>query len=114
MKNRFYRKQLHKLRLKKHHANQFYFGRYTINAIEDRQIESNLECLDGTLSRKWYEPRNNGYTYWDTMSRSGSKKFAKQQTNRRIRAKYKVLCDESVALRNADYQKEFDYAWTVW
>lgn len=111
--NRFHRKQTHKKKLKQHHANQIYYGKYTVNEVRDRQKEQNEE-LFGTYSYKWYERRNEGYTYWDVLSRSGNKKFAKQQTNRKIRMKYRVLSDESVALRNSEYQKEFDYAWTVW
>ena len=62
--------------------------------------------------------RNGGYTYWETYYLSGPRKYAKQATNRKIRAKYRDMIkttdlEEIQVLSGADYEKEFDYWWTV-
>jgi hypothetical protein len=50
---------------------------------------------------------------------SGSRKYAKCCTNRRIRNMYRTRIksmspEDIVAPRNSDYEKEFDYLWTIY
>lgn len=69
--------------------------------------------------------RNNGYTYWEMWPNiSGRKGFAKRMTNRVIRQHYRELFSglnpdgdalgEIQAMRNADYEKIYDYWWEVY
>lgn len=68
--------------------------------------------------------RNHGYTYWDVYPNvSERKRFAKRMTNRSIRQYYRErfaaidpagdVLDDIQAMRNADYEKYFDYWWCV-
>lgn len=66
--------------------------------------------------------RNGGYEYWKTYYLSGPRQFAKNCTNRAIRCAYRrmlhSLSEESMddvqALTGADYEKMFDYLWTIY
>lgn len=66
--------------------------------------------------------RNGGYRYWQTFYITGPRRFAKVSTNRAIRAMYRDMLntidpedmDDVQALNGADYEKMFDYAWTIW
>ena len=47
--------------------------------------------------------------YWKFCYLSGCRKFAKRQTNRKIRN------NKNLELTNpSDYRKVFDYDWTIW
>lgn len=74
-------------------------------------------------------PRNGGWHYWRRYDLSARRAIAREMTNRAIRARYRNLLscleDEDIealsdaledirALRNAEYQKAYDYNWTVW
>lgn len=78
---------------------------------------------------KSHRNRNDGYTYWDDYTFSKRRRFAKQSSDRRVRQRYRnllsdlsledldLVCDvlEDVrALRHAEYQDLFDYAWEIW
>ena len=66
--------------------------------------------------------RNRGFEYWQRCYLSGARRYAKESTNGVIRTKYRNLLrpqnisanDDTVALRGADYEKEYDYLWTIW
>lgn len=111
--NRYERKRQHKLERMKRHA--VLYGKYDIQS--DREYcRRDFEKYSGT---KWSDGRNNGYTYWMDYTVSGRRKFAKSSTNRKIRSKYRAKFakephEEIVADRCSDYEKEFDYWWTIW
>ena len=66
--------------------------------------------------------RNGGYDYWKIYYLTGPRQYAKDCTNRVIRAMYRDLfrkmnkedMDEIQAYHGADYEKAYDYAWTIW
>ena len=108
--NRYARKRLHKRKLKYQHAkNWFYGGAYGQPELAKQQMEERAEPN---------EP-NKGYKYWQTYYLSGPRALAKQSTNRKIRTKYRLMIkrgdyEDIKAPAGADYEKEFDYNWTVW
>ncbi len=115
--NRHARKMAHKRFLKKRHAETF--GAYDPILDEDKHRADYFETLETYPDSKYIDHRNEGYTYWDQFYLSGRRRFAKQETNRRIRRKYRELIsnehpDNIPTLRGADYEKEFDYTWTIW
>lgn len=111
--NRYARKRQHKRELKKKHA--IAFRNYDVNADEDycrRSHEEYKGC-------KYEDVRNDGYNYWDQFYLSGPRKYAKECTNRKIRAMYRALIaneilSEIIAPQGSDYEKLFDYFWTIW
>ena len=57
--------------------------------------------------------------YWRKVYVTGSRRLAKEQTNRKIRRTFrdqiqKAEYDNIPACRGADYQKYYDYMWTIW
>ena len=63
--------------------------------------------------------RNNGWEYWTEWYMSGRRQYAKKYSDKRIRQKYRQMIsnmdpEDVTTLRGADYEKEYDYAWTVW
>lgn len=111
--NRYAKKLRHKYALKKDHAVRF--GRYSVKYDEQHERYWN-DQFSGT---KWYDDRNDGYQYWQRFYLSGSRKYAKDCTNSVIRSKYRALIsngelDEIIAPRGSDYEKEFDYLWTIY
>ena len=57
--------------------------------------------------------------YWKTHYFSGPKKYAKDQTNSILRAKFRrenanADYESMYAPQHSEYQKYFDYAWSVW
>ena len=112
--NRYARKKQHKWELKKRHTKDVY-NRITTPQYDEMKMRRSYEEY---LGYKWNDGRNGGYTYWDTCYLSGPRKVAKHATNRKIRAKYRdALANEDPediqALSGSDYEKEFDYWWTV-
>lgn len=106
--NHYARKRQHKREMQKHHARQ--------NGRFDPRLDAEYWC--GEIS-KYNDSRNYGYHYWDRCYLSGPRQYAKYCTNRRIRNHYRMLVandrlSEIIALRGSDYEKEFDYMWTVW
>lgn len=106
--NRYARKKQHKWEMKKRHTK----GLYT-------RIKSPAQ--DEMDMRSWdrRDKRNGGYTYWETWYISGTRAYAKQCTNRRIRQKYRELIgrgefEDICVLSGGEYGKEFDYWWTVY
>lgn len=57
--------------------------------------------------------------YWQRVYVTGCRRLAKDQTNKKIRRRFrdnlrKGDYDNIPACRGADYQKYFDYMWTIW
>ena len=110
--NRYARKRQHKRKLKKKHA--ILFSVFDVG-LDER--ESRREYAEDKVFR-WRDSRNGGYHYWDNYSLSGAKAYAKYCTNRKIRAKFRNILtnkdpEEVVALTGSQYEKEFDFWWTV-
>ena len=112
--NRHAQMRMHKRKQKKRYGYGLYSGyRTNIRLHED-------EC------RREYEDnpnaRNGGYKYWNVYYLTGERKYAKHCTNRVIRAMYRDMLnavggdglDDVQALRGSDYEKMFDYDWTIW
>lgn len=95
-----------------------------MNRLCDKDYGGSMKMMED--DRKNGEPdwrghprRNKGFEYWKTFYLSGCRRFAKSATNRIIRARYRELLrnadpEDVQALRGADYEKMFDYLWTVW
>ena len=118
MLNRYDRLRKHKRYLKQRHANSY--CRWNIHEDERRERESAAE--DTYWSRR-HRPRNGGYEYWRNCYLSGCRRYAKDCTNSHIRAKYRQMAlrnmtdeflEDVVALKGSDYEKEYDYLWTIW
>lgn len=112
--NRHAEKRKHKRRLKQRYGKLYDNNATNLKLVEDRCRE------DPWLSRQ--DPRNGGYTYWHTYYLTGPRQYAKFCTNRAIRAMYRDMIrrlDEEAmediqAFRGADYEKAYDYAYTLW
>ena len=116
--NRYERLRKHKRRLKQRHARDF--GRWNVHEDERKERESFEE---DPLWRWNRNRRNGGYEYWSHCYLSGCRRYAKSCTNRRIRAKYRRMLSggareeyliDVVAPQGSDYEKEYDYLWTIW
>lgn len=119
--NRYARLRRHKLYLKRRHAKAY--GRWDIREDERKEHEFDDKIRRDTRHCGWHDSRNRGYTYWKNFYLSGCRKYAKQSTNGRIRAKYRQLASKNVkdeyladvvAPRGSDYEKEYDYLWTIY
>lgn len=116
--NRYARKRLGKRIMKRKFCTKY--GNRTNEDLVRQKYEQ-----DAASDWAWWKKRhqrNKGYLYWQQWYLSGRRKIAKQGTNRRIRSKYRerlAARDEEAiedinAMRNSEYQKEFEYAWTIW
>jgi hypothetical protein len=115
--NRYANKRKHKRLQKKQYARRDGIYSDNLNMMEQ-------ECLDEYERYPWRGKNrpNNGYEYWQTMYLSGPRQYAKWCTNRAIRAYYRdqirkldeEMLDDLQGLQGADYEKMFDYLWTVW
>lgn len=117
--NRYARKLQHKHKLKRKHAVRY--SVYDVGADERKARDEYWQsCLTaGRVYRRRLDHRNGGYKYWEDFSLSGPRAYAKYCTNRRIRSKYRNLAsradqDHIQAMRGSQYEKEYDYAYTVW
>lgn len=115
--NRYARKRKHKRVMKKIHAAKL--DRYDPQLDEEKSRDDYFDTLVNYPRAKWIDHRNGGYTYWNRCYLSGRRKFAKQNTNRRIRSQFRDLIanehpDNIPALRGADYEKWYDYMWTIY
>lgn len=118
-KNRYAMKRRHKLELQKSYMLGYSHGRnqsLKLFADELREIEDRYA---DTLWGRKHPARNGGYEYWKKTYLTGSRQVAKKYSDKRIRQKYRRLIHhmdpEDVTLpQGADYEKEFDYIWTVW
>lgn len=109
--NRYAKKRRHKWEMKKRHTKGLYTT-YKSPIQDEMEMRS-----DDTWHRR--DKRNGGYTYWKTWYISGTRAYARQSTNRRIRQKYRELIgrgefEDICVLSGGEYEKEFDYWWTVY
>ena len=112
--NRYIRKQRHKRELKRRHAiyAQLYYAK-----LDEEKCHKEYE--EDRQYFKWIEHRNRGYDYWKPFYLSGCREFAKKCTNRCIRSRFRMKVhamdpEEISIMRHSDYQKDFDYWWTLW
>lgn len=117
--NRYALKRRHKRKIKKKHMLRYSGGAdQNLKIFEDRLRRDAEEYAD-TWWRRKHPPRNGGYEYWGECYLSGRRKFAKKFSDKRIRQKYRQMIrnldpEDVTAPRGSDYEKEFDYAWTIW
>jgi len=103
---------------KKHLKKKYGYGLWADDYYTNQKLHEQKCCQEGYWRRG---KRNGGYEYWKTCYLSGVRRFAKNSTNRVIRAKYRDLlngvdienADDVQALTGSDYEKMFDYWWTV-
>ena len=115
--NRYARKRQHKWELKKRHTKGIY-NRITTPKFQEMKMRREWDEEEEPFRNRWMDGRNGGYTYWETCYLSGPRKLAKQETNGKIRSMYRNMIktkdlEDIQALSGADYEKEFDYMWTV-
>lgn len=115
-KSRYFQKREHKRKLKKKYAVKY--GWSNVRLLQDKEERDAEEYKDTYWGRK-HPPRNNGWTYWRIWYISGRRGYAKKYSDKRIRQKYRQMVrkqdpDDVTAPRGADYQKEYEYNWTVW
>jgi hypothetical protein len=117
--NRYANKRKHKRRLKQRHAMLWDGRRTNLDLVRQRYQDEDFWW--------WYNhhPCNGGYEYWKQFGRSGTRKYAKDMTNGVIRSRYRDMLrdidlddddaiDDIQALTGADYEKMFDFWWTLW
>lgn len=112
--NRYALLREHKRQLKKKYGYGLYQGYRENTKLHE------AECRERYGDRK--NARNGGYEYWQSVYLTGPRQYAKDCTNSAIRAMYRNLlssADEEAlediqALTGADYEKIFDYMWTIW
>lgn len=110
-------KKHHKRVMKKQYAMKY--GDITnIRLLRDKLERDAEEYRDSYWYRK-HPARNNGWEYWRQWYISGRRRIAKKYTDKRIRQKYRQMIhrydpDDVTAPRGSDYEKEYDYAWTIW
>ena len=114
MSKMYARKRKHKRELEKKYATQY--GNYSVNTLREKLRR---EAHEDWWWLKKHPPRNDGWEYWRTYYLSGPRQFAKKYTDKRIRQKYrqqikKADHEDVMAPRGADYEKEFDYFYTIW
>ena len=113
--NRYALMRKHKRKMK-----QKFLRHFSLQQYEDsiRMLEAQLREDNPHYNRG----RNGGFEYWQNSYLSGKRKFAKRSTNRVIRSRYRDMLrnadeeqlEDMRGLRGSDYEKEFDYAWTIW
>lgn len=104
----------HKRNLKKKYG----YGLYTGYRSNPHLMETEYRDKYGNCKNA----RNGGYEYWRHYYLTGPRQHAKHCTNRAIRAIYRDLLnkidaesmDDVQALSGSDYEKLFDYMWTIW
>ena len=112
--NRHAQRRKHKRIMKQKYGR----GLYTTYRTDLKRHEQ--ECREQYGDCK--NAKNGGYEYWRTYYLTGPRRYAKECTNSVIRAMYRNLlnniCEEDLddiqALRGADYEKMYDYVWTIW
>jgi len=117
--NRHAMKRKHIREQEKKYAKGYCYGRrgqHSISYLRDKLREEAAE--DNWYNRR-YPKRNGGWEYWKSYYLTGPRQFAKKCTDRRIRQKYRQIIhhydpEDVTAPHGADYEKEYDYAWTIW
>ena len=116
--NRHAKVRQHKRREKKQYGIWF-DGHSTNLKLTEAKCRREHKCRYG-LCR--YVERNGGYAYWRKLYLSGKRRYAKECTNRVIRARYRDMLnvipeenlDEVPALRCSDYERQFDFEYSIW
>lgn len=101
-----------KKRFHKHKAKKSFIERWY------PEFKSYFDYLTNYKSPRNPEKKPNT-KYWQKINVSNARGFAKRQTNRKVRTMFRALIhqmkyDEVPFCGCADYQKYFDYQWTVW
>ena len=118
--SRYFKMREHKRRMK----DRFLKNPYMYSAI-GMEFEQYLASLDPFLRNHSYGARKDYMPaceqYWRHAYISESRKYAKEATNSKIRAYWRnefTHCDDwedfDTNMQNANYQKCFDYNWTVY
>ena len=118
--SRYYKMCEHKRRMKDRFLKNPFMG--SAIGMEFEEYLASLNDFWRSYSygaRKDYMPACE--QYWRHAYISGPRKYAKEETNRKVRAYWKnelAHCEDwedfDSNMQNTDYQKHFDYAWTVW
>ena len=112
--NRHAQMRRHKRKLKEKYGRGLYTGyRTNPKLMEEEYREKYVDMKNA---------RNGGYEYWQSYYLTGPRKYAKETTNGVIRAMYRALLsvldpdelEDVQALKGSDYEKTFDYDWTIW
>ena len=119
--NRYAKKRKHKRELEKKYARNYAYGRrgmYDVRYLRGKLMREAEEKEDSWWRRK-HPARNHGWEYWRTYYYSGMRGYAKKYSDKRIRQKYRQMIskydpEDVTAPQGADYEKEYDYAWTIW
>ena len=112
--NRHAQMRKHKQELKRKYGHGLYEG-----------YRTNLRRHEDECRERWGDMRNaryGGYQYWQAYYLTGPRQYAKFCTNRAIRAMFRDMLrnmtedmmDDVPVFRGADYEKMFDYDWTIW
>ena len=119
--NRYALKRRHKRKLEKHYADVYRYGSASPGDVRKLREELMREAEDDAYA--WYykrhPKRNHGWEYWKVYYLTGRRQFAKKYSDKRIRQRYrqkirKMDPEDVTAPRGSDYEKEFDYNWTIW
>ena len=118
--SRYYKMREHKRRMKDRFLKNPFMG--SAIGMEFEQYLASLSPFLRTYSygaRKDYMPACE--QYWRHAYISGPRKYAKKETNSKVRAYWKnelARCEDwedfDSNMQNTDYQKHFDYAWTIY
>lgn len=119
--NRHARKRRHKRKMEKHYAEKYYYGGTStgdVRKLRDKLMREAEEESDSIWSRK-HPPRNRGWEYWKIYYLTGRRQYAKKYSDKHIRQKYRAMInhmdpEDVTAPRGADYEKEYDYTYTIW
>lgn len=120
-RNRYAKKRKHKRELEERYARQWYYGTSrpaNVRLLREMLMREAEEEKDSYWYKK-HPPRNKGWEYWKTYYLTGPRQYAKKYTDKHIRQKYRQMIhhfdpDEVPAPRGSDYEKEYDYHWTIW
>lgn len=112
--NRHAEELRHKRKLKQKYGHGLYQGYRTNTHLHEDECRERYGDMRNA--------RNGGYQYWQSYYLTGPRQYAKFCTNRAIRAMYRDLlrsiCEEDLddiqAFQGSDYEKAFDYDWTIW
>ena len=106
--NRYARMQKHKREMKNRFASSWFYGCEAPISWE--------EFLVWLESRRKMGDYDYDIEYWKTYYLTGPRSYAKQQTARKARRSFnqKVAHVDWDDFFIDDYEKSFDYAWTIW
>lgn len=108
----------HKRKMKQKYAVSGWDYCTNLKLLEAKR-RAEVEEDDWWIRKHPHRARNGGFTYWDYFDISGRRGFAKKQTSKQIRSHYREMLshmdpEDIPAYKGSDYEKEFDYNWTIW